>query len=164
MLVHPSSIDLSSRTLRFLTGQLAARRQEIGTRWRRLPAARQALLALAHLRCGDTYAQLAAGFGIGIATVYRYIREAVEALAALAASLAEAMKTIRTKAFVILAGTLPPIGRIVADTPYYAKIRCLGERAMTTLKGRRLLRKLRCGTNRITNVVKAVFVLHHASA
>lgn len=49
MLVYPSSIDLSSRTLRFLTGQLTARRQEIGTRWRRLPAARQALLALAHL-------------------------------------------------------------------------------------------------------------------
>ncbi|PJN27409.1 IS5/IS1182 family transposase, partial [Streptomyces sp. CB02959] len=61
MLAYPSSIDLSSRTLRFLTGQLAVRRLEIGTRWRRLSAARQALLALAHLRCGDTYAQLAAG-------------------------------------------------------------------------------------------------------
>ncbi|MCR3725196.1 hypothetical protein FHS35_002044 [Streptomyces umbrinus] len=33
------------------------------------------LLDLVHLRCGDTYAQLAAGFGIGIATVFRYIRE-----------------------------------------------------------------------------------------
>ncbi|NYV78653.1 transposase family protein, partial [Streptomyces sp. UH6] len=108
MLVYPSSVDLYSRTLRFLTGQLTARWQEIGTRWRRLPAARQALLALAHLRCGDTYAQLAAGFDIGIATVHRYIREAVEALAAIAPSLAEAMKTIRTKAFVILDGTLLP--------------------------------------------------------
>ncbi|MFJ9862259.1 transposase family protein [Streptomyces albogriseolus] len=251
MLVYPSSIDLSSRTLRFLTGQLTARPQEIGTRWRRLPAARQALLALAHLRCGDTYAQLAAGFDIGIATVYCYIREAVEALAVLAPSLAEAMKTIRTKAFVILDGTLLPIDRIAADTPYYsgkhkrhgmnvqgltdpfgrllwaspalpgsthdltaarqhgiiealadaelkcwadkayqgasgpvrvpfrgrrlkrwkrrhntthAKIRCLGERAMATIKGWRLLRKLRCSTNRITDVVKAVLVLHHASA
>lgn len=67
MLVYPSSIDLSTRTLRFLTGQLTARRKEIGTRWRRLPPARQALPALAHLRCGDTYAQLADGFGIGIA-------------------------------------------------------------------------------------------------
>lgn len=86
----PSSIDLSSRTLRFLTGQLAAWRQEIGTRWRRLPAGRQALLALAHLWCGDTYTRLAAGFGIGIgiATVDRYIRETVEALAALTPSLA----------------------------------------------------------------------------
>ncbi|WSF56788.1 transposase family protein [Streptomyces canus] len=43
---------------------------------------RQALLALAHLRCGDTCSQLAAPFHIGIATVYRYIREAVEVLSA----------------------------------------------------------------------------------
>lgn len=120
VLVYPFSIDLSRRTLRFLTGQLTARRQEIGTRWRRLSAARQALLALAHLRCGDTYAQLAAGFGIGIATVLRYIREAVEALSTLAPSLAEAMRTIRTKAFVILDGTLLPTDRNAADTPYYS--------------------------------------------
>ncbi|MFI6416889.1 transposase family protein [Streptomyces sp. NPDC050842] len=234
-----------------MTGRLKARRQEIGTRWRRLPASRQALLALAHLRCGDTYAQLAAGFGIGIATIYRCIREAVVALSALAPSLAEAMRTIREKAFVILDGTLLPIDRIAADTPYYsgkhkrhgmnvqvltdpfgrllwassalpgsthdltavrhhgiiealteaglkcwadkayqgaggpvrvpfrgrrlkqwkrrhntthAKIRCLGEQAMATLKGWRLLRKHRCSTNRITDIVKAVLVLHHASA
>ncbi|GGS25228.1 hypothetical protein GCM10010284_67680 [Streptomyces rubiginosohelvolus] len=120
MLVYPSSIDMSTRTLRFLTGQLTARRREIGTRWRRLPAARQGLLALAHLRCGDTYAQLAAGFGIGIATAFRYIREAVDILATLAPSLAEAMKAIRAKAFVILDGTLLPIDRIAADTPYYS--------------------------------------------
>lgn len=79
-----------------------ARRQDIGTRWRRLPTSRQALLALAHLRGGDTYAELAAGFGIELATVYRYIREAVDALAILALSLAKAMQTIRGKAFVIL--------------------------------------------------------------
>lgn len=250
MLVHPSLIDLSSSTLRYLTEQLAVRQREIGTRWRRLPASRQALLALAHLRCGDTYAQLAAGFGIGIATVYRYIREAIEVLAALAPALAEAMETARTKAFVILDGTLLPIDRIAADGPYYsgkhkrhgmnvqvltdpfgrllwaspalpgsthdltaartheivdalaaaglkcwadkayqgagrqirvpfrgrrlkrwkrrhnsshAKIRCVGEQAMAVLKGWRLLRKLRCSTNRITDIVKAVLVLHHAS-
>ncbi|MCY0932212.1 IS5/IS1182 family transposase, partial [Streptomyces sp. H27-H1] len=49
----------------------------------------------------------------------------------------------------------------------HAKIRCLGEQAMAmamaTLKGRRLLRKLRRSTNRITDLVKAVLVLHHAS-
>ncbi|MFE7757224.1 transposase family protein [Streptomyces sp. NPDC057429] len=249
MLVYPSSIDLSSRTLRYLSAQLHARRREVGTRWRRLPAGRQALLTLAHLRCGDTYAQLAAGFCIGIATVYRYMREVIDVLAALA--LTEAMKTIRTKAFVILDGSLLPIDRIAADTPYHsgkhkrhgvnvqvltdpfgrllwtspalpgsvhdltaarthgiidalaaaelkcgadkayqgachpvripfrgrrlkwwqrrhnsmhAKIRCLGEQAMATLKGWRLLRKLRCSTNRITAIVQAVLVLHHASA
>jgi hypothetical protein len=46
----------------------------------------------------------------------------------------------------------------------HAKIRCLGERAMATLKGWRLLRKLCCSTNRIADVVKAVLVLHHPSA
>ncbi|WP_406323735.1 transposase family protein [Streptomyces sp. NBC_01637] len=69
---------------RYLTGQLGARRLEIGTRRRRRAAGRQALLALALLWCGDTYARLAAAFGIGIATVYRSVREAVDVLAVLA--------------------------------------------------------------------------------
>jgi len=34
---------------------------------------------------------------------------------------------------------------------------------MATLKGWRLLQKLRCSTNRITDMVKAVLTLHHAS-
>lgn len=91
-----------------------------GTRWPRLPAGRQALLTLAHLRCGDTYAQLATGFRIGVATVYRYMRKAIDVLAALAPTLTEAMKSIRTKAFVILDVTLLSIDRITADTPYYS--------------------------------------------
>jgi len=89
-----------------------------GTCRRRLPADRQALPVLAHLRCGDTCARLAAGFRIGIATVHRCTREVIDVLAALAPTTTEAMKTIRTKAFVIPDGTLLPIGRIAADTPY----------------------------------------------
>ncbi|MFE3654164.1 transposase family protein, partial [Streptomyces sp. NPDC059152] len=46
----------------------------------------------------------------------------------------------------------------------HTKNRCIGEQTMATLKGRCLLRKLRCSTNRITDIVKAVLVLHHASA
>jgi hypothetical protein len=120
VLVYPSSIDLSSHTLRYLTMRLRARQREIGTRWRRLRVGRQALLALDHLRCGDTYARLATGVGIGVATVYRYIREVIDVLAATALPLTEAMKTVRAKAFVILHGTLLPIDRIAADTPYYS--------------------------------------------
>lgn len=129
MLACPSSIDLASRTLHYLTGQLVRRRREIGTRWRCLTADRQALVVLAHLRCGDTYAQLAAGFGIGVATIYRYPREAAEVLAALAPTPAEAMNTVQLKAFAILDGTLLPIdgappgrrlGEIAADTSYYS--------------------------------------------
>jgi len=253
VLVYPSGIDLSNSTLRYLSGLLRARRRERGTRWRRLTADRQALLALAHLRCGHTYAQLAAGFGIGLATVYRYIVEAVEVLAALAPTLQQAMTVAANKAFVILDGTLLHIDRIAADRPYYsgkhkrhgmnvqviadafgrllwassalpgavhdikaarihgiiealtqagirtwadkgyqgaqgtirvpyrgrwstlpagkravnsshARIRAVGEQANATLKSWRLLRKLRCSTTRITDIVKAVLALHLATA
>lgn len=120
MLVSPSAIDLSASTLRFLARHLAARRRRIGSRWRTLSSGRQALLVLAHLRCGDTYAQLAAGFGVGVATVYRYVREALNVLGALARSLPQAMDTCAAKAFVILDGTLLPIDRIAADRPFYS--------------------------------------------
>ncbi|MFI1769344.1 hypothetical protein ACH41H_46040 [Streptomyces sp. NPDC020800] len=58
MHAHPSSRDPSTRTLRYPTSQLIARWLEIGTRRRRLTAGRRALLAPAHLRFGDTCAQL----------------------------------------------------------------------------------------------------------
>jgi hypothetical protein len=120
VLVYPSGISLSSSTLQFLTRHLRQHRRETGSRWRRLPARRQALLVLAHLRCGDTYNQLATAFGIGIATVYRYVREAVEVLSALAPSLEQAGRTAAAKAFVIPYGTLLPIDRIAAERPFYS--------------------------------------------
>ena len=78
------------------------------------------MLVLAHLRCGDTYAQLAAGFQVGIATVCRYVRETVDLPARLALTLPEAVDVARAKAFVILDGTLLPIDRVAADRPYYS--------------------------------------------
>lgn len=105
---------MSSSALRFLAGKLTALRRERGTRWRRLGTARQALLVLAHRRCGHTYAQLATGFGISLSTVYRYVSEAVGLLAALAPGLAEAVRAASHKAFVILDGSLLPIDRIAA--------------------------------------------------
>ncbi len=120
MLVYPSGIDLSGSTTRFLSRLPAARRLERGTRWRRLSADRRALLVLAHLRCGHTHAQLAAGFGVGIATVYRDVAEAVEVLAVLAPGLAAVARTAACEACVILDGALLPIDRIAADRPYYS--------------------------------------------
>ena len=120
MLVYPAGIDLSSSTLRRVARLISQHRRAIASRWRRLAPGRQALLVLAHLRCGDTYAQLAAGFRIGIATVYRYVRETVDLLARLAPTLPEAVDVARAKAFVILDGTLLPIDRIAADRPYYS--------------------------------------------
>jgi hypothetical protein len=120
VLVYPSGIDLSSSTLRLLARHLRRRRREIGSRWRRLSSGRQALLVLGHLRCGDTYGRLAAAFDIGIATVHRYIREAVDVLSALAPTLEQAVSTASRKAYVILDGTLLPIDRIAADRPFYS--------------------------------------------
>ncbi|MFB7190011.1 transposase family protein [Streptomyces sp. NPDC056230] len=242
MLVYPSALDLSARHLRFLTDRLAAHRAARGTRWRRLSAGRQSLLVLAYLRLGHTYAQLTAGFEVGVSTVYRYITQAVGLLAVRAPDLATVVTAASPKAFVILDGTLLPIDRIAADQPFYsgkhkkhgmnvqviadphgellwaspalpgavhdikaarthgivsalnqagwacwadkgyrgaggtvrvpfrgrwdllsagqravnaahARIRALGEQAMATLKTRRLLRKLRCSTTRITSHV-----------
>ncbi|GAA3783706.1 transposase family protein [Streptomyces coacervatus] len=120
MLVYPSGVDVSSSALRFLAARLREHRRALGTRWRRLNAGRQALLTLAHLRNGQPYAQLAAGFEIGTTTAYRYITEAVKLLAALAPTLTEAVRAASAKAYVILDGTLLPIDRIAADRPFYS--------------------------------------------
>lgn len=84
MLVHPSGVDVSSSTLRLVSRQLRRQRRALSFRWRRLSAGRQVLLALAHLRMGHAYAQLAAGFGVGITTVYRYVTVTVDLWTALA--------------------------------------------------------------------------------
>ncbi|GGQ35178.1 hypothetical protein GCM10010266_68280 [Streptomyces griseomycini] len=118
MLVYPSGIDVSSSAPRFLSAKLREHRRDLGTRWRRLSPGRQALLALAHLRNGHPYAQLAAGLGIGTATACRYTTEAVELLAAPAPLLVEAARTASTQASVLPDGTLLPIGRIAAHRPF----------------------------------------------
>ncbi len=46
----------------------------------------------------------------------------------------------------------------------HARIRAVGEQAMATLKSWRLLRKFRCSTTRITDLVKAVLTLHLATS
>jgi len=75
---------------------------------------------LAHLRNGDTYARLATGFGIGVATVYRYIREALDLLAVGAPSLERVVHRASHLLYLILDGTVIPIDRVAADRPYYS--------------------------------------------
>ncbi|WP_327007738.1 transposase family protein [Dactylosporangium sp. NBC_01737] len=120
MLSYPATIPLSSRTLHHLADRIRRHRRACRSRWRRLTPARQALLALAHLRNGDTYVRLAAGFQVGVATAWRYVQEAVTLLAAVAEDLATAMARIRQLAYVILDGTLIPIDRVADQRPYYS--------------------------------------------
>jgi ferredoxin len=61
---------------------------------------------------GETYADLATGFGIGTTTAFRYVGEALDVLAALAPSLHDAVAVATRKAFVIIDGTLLRIDRV----------------------------------------------------
>ncbi len=65
------------------------------------------------------------GFRIGTATVYRYLREALDLLAALAPTLAQAIEFTAGKAHVILDGTLLRIDRVGTaggrDRPFYSE-------------------------------------------
>jgi dienelactone hydrolase len=122
MLSYPSSISLSTQTLTHLAQLIRTHRQTRRSRWRRLDPARQALLALAHLRNGDTPARLATGFGVGATTAWRYIREAVDLLAATAPTLTQAMRHVAQLAYAILDGTLIRTDRLsgTADRRYYS--------------------------------------------
>jgi hypothetical protein len=111
VLSYPSGMTVSSRALTTLTDALRRHRNQRATRWRKLSAGRQALLVVAYLRKGETYSDLACGFRVGTSTVYRYVREAVGLLAAMAPTLAQAIEVARRKAFVILDGTLLRIDR-----------------------------------------------------
>jgi hypothetical protein len=120
MLSYPSTISLSNRTLNHLADRIRSHRKQQRSHWRRLDPGRQGLLALAHLRNGDTYTRLAAGFNIGVATAWRYVQEAIALLSAAADNLNTAMRRIRTLAYAILDGTLIPIDRVADQKPYYS--------------------------------------------
>ena len=121
---YPAGISVSNHALITVSDALRHRRAVVGTRWRRLSAGQQALLVLAHLRKGETYTDLATGYQVGTTTVFRYIREALDVLSALAPTLQQGMAAAARKAFVILDGTLLPIDRVGMgsgrDRPYYS--------------------------------------------
>ena len=120
MLSYPAAIPLSTASLTHLSQLLRTDRTARGVRWRRLDPGRQALLVLAHLRNGDTYARLGAGFGISTTTAFRYIREALALLAAQAPTLDQVVYRASRLLYLILDGTLIPIDRIAEDRPYYS--------------------------------------------
>jgi hypothetical protein len=111
MLFYRAALPLSRQTLTYVAGVIRRHRARIGSCWRKLAPGQQALLVLAHLRKGETFAGLAAGFGIGTATAWRYVTETVRVLAARAPKLGPALRAAREAghAFVVIDGTLIPI-------------------------------------------------------
>ena len=122
MLFYRAALPLSPQTLTFTAGVIRRHLKAIGSRWRKLNPGQQALLVLAYLRKGETFDELAAGFGVGRTTAWRYVNETVELLAARAPKLRQAVRDAKRAgyAYVILDGTLIPIDRVAADRPFYS--------------------------------------------
>ena len=91
MLFYRAALPLSRQTLNYAAGVIRRHRRAIGSGWRKLNPGRQALLVLAYLRKGHPFAELAARFGVGAATAWRYVNETVALLAARAPKLRRAL-------------------------------------------------------------------------
>ncbi|MDP4511352.1 transposase family protein [Nonomuraea turcica] len=122
MLFYRAAVDLSRATLNYLAGVLRRYRKTIRSPWRRLNAGQQALLVLVYLRKGETFAELAAGFGVSTATAWRYVRETVKLLSARSPKLGQALRKAKKDGlhYLVLDGMLIPTDRVKADRPYYS--------------------------------------------
>jgi hypothetical protein len=122
MLFYRAALPLSSRTLTFVSGLIRRYRKSIGSCWRKLNPGQQALLVLAYLRKGETFAELAAGFEVGTTTAWRYVSETVALLAGRAPKLRTAVRAAKKAgyAYVVLDGTLIAADRVAADRPFYS--------------------------------------------
>jgi len=122
MLFYPATLPLSRQTLTYTAGVIRRHRKQIGSPWRKLNPGRQALLVLAYLRKDETFAELAAGFGVGTTTAWRYVTETVALLAARSPKLRQALAQAKEAghAYLVIDGTLIPIDRVAADRPFYS--------------------------------------------
>jgi hypothetical protein len=112
LLFYRAALDLSQAARAFVAGLIRRHRVRLGSRWRRLAPRRQALLVLVYLRRNETFARLAAAFGVGAATAHRYVTEVIDLLADRAPDLLQGLRITRRKAYVVLGGTLVPIDRL----------------------------------------------------
>lgn len=69
--------------------------------WKKLNPGQQALLVLAHLRKGETFAEFAAGFEVGTTTAWRYVSESVALLAARAPKLRTAVRDAKKAGYAL---------------------------------------------------------------
>jgi hypothetical protein len=122
VLFYRAALPLSCRILNYAAGIIRRHRASIGSRWRKLNPGQQALLVLAYLRKGETFADLAAGFAVGTTTAWRYVEETTALLAARVPKLRRAVRDAAKAgwAYVVMDGNLIPIDRVAADRPFYS--------------------------------------------
>ncbi len=122
MLFYRAAVDLSRSTLNYVAGLIRRHRKTIGSIRRLLNPGRQALLVLVHLRKGETFPELGAGFGISTTTAWRYVAETVMLLSARSPKLGQVLRKAKRDGLhhLVLDGTLIRIDRIAADRPYFS--------------------------------------------
>jgi hypothetical protein len=107
-LVYQCALPLSRQTLTFVADLLRAHLKKIGSRWRKLPPGKIALIVLAALRHDHRLADLAGGNDVSASTISRWTWEIIGLLAARAPRLDRALATISKQGgeVVLLDGTL----------------------------------------------------------
>ena len=112
-LVYQCALPLSRQTLTFTADLLRAHLKKIGSRWRKLPPGKIALIVLATLRHDHRLADMAGGNGVSASTIDRWTWEVIGLLAARAPRLDRALATIKKQGgeVVLLDGTLIPTRR-----------------------------------------------------
>lgn len=120
MINYGATLDVARELVLFVAGVLRSERRRRGTRRRRraLTPFRQAVLVLRWFRDDTPIHRLAADHRISIATAYRYLHEAITALAAQAPDLHQVLRDrhARGDTHVILDGSLFPSDRVAATT------------------------------------------------
>ena len=115
--VYQCRLPLSTRTVTFVADTLRAHLKVIGSRWRKLPPGRIAVIVLAVLRHDQRLADLAGGNGVSASTIRRWVLEVIELLAAKAPRLDRALNKIAAAGgdVVLLDGTLIRTRRRTGD-------------------------------------------------
>ena len=112
-LVYQCALPLSRQTLTFIAGLLHGHLKKTGSRWRKLPPGKIALIVLATLRHDHRLAGMAGGNDVSASTIHRWTWEIIGLLAARAPRLDRALTKIKKDGgeVVLLDGTLIPTRR-----------------------------------------------------
>ncbi|MCX5317702.1 hypothetical protein [Streptomyces sp. NBC_00154] len=107
-LVYQCHVPLSIATLELVSGLVRGHLKKIGSRWRKLPPGRIALIVLAVLRHDQRVSDMAGGHDVSASTVRCWLLAVIGLLAARAPRLERALRKIARKdgVVVLLDGTL----------------------------------------------------------
>ncbi|WP_371666503.1 transposase family protein [Streptomyces sp. NBC_00289] len=119
MFFYPAACDLDEELLELVTMAIVACDGDRACKLRPYDRAR---CTLVYLRKHDTFEQLAAGFGIGVATAWRYTNDTIECLAAFAPSLTEALTSHHADGYVLLDGTVAETDRVQEPGHFSGKV------------------------------------------